>query len=116
MSWILGDPFMKSNLVAFYFGNITHPSSDPPRMGFLSTVPTNANELLNSAVSSAQRTGGFIVSSVDAPSATFTPSATNSAGIPTNGVDSTSGRNGAQRSIVFVASVVSLTMLSLLIP
>ncbi|KAG6916182.1 hypothetical protein DXG01_008112 [Tephrocybe rancida] len=74
-SWSLGDPFMKScvalssvsaalrsddshsNLVAFYFGNLTHPSVDPPRIGFLSTVPANADELLTQAVQDAQNNG-----------------------------------------------------------
>ncbi|KAG6916185.1 hypothetical protein DXG01_008115 [Tephrocybe rancida] len=45
------------NLVAFYFGNLTHPSVDPPRVGFLSTVPANADELLTQAVQDAQDNG-----------------------------------------------------------
>jgi hypothetical protein len=57
-SWSLGDPFMKSNLVAFYFGNLTHPSLDPPRIGFKSTVPKNATQLLQQAVNDAQANGG----------------------------------------------------------
>ena len=57
-SWSLGDPFMKSNLVVFYYGNLTHPSVDPPRIGFLSTVPQNASALLQDAVSDAQQDGG----------------------------------------------------------
>lgn len=48
------------NLVAFYMGNLTHPSVDPPRIGFLSTVPSNADALLQSDVSAAQSNGGFI--------------------------------------------------------
>lgn len=52
-SWSLGDPFLKSNLVAFYYGNLTHPSVDPPRIGFLSMVPKNASTLLEEAVSEA---------------------------------------------------------------
>ena len=54
-SWNLGDPFLKSNMVVFYYGNLTHPSVDPPRMGFLSLVPQNADELLDQAVEEAQR-------------------------------------------------------------
>lgn len=47
-----------SNLVAFYFGNLTNPSVDPPRIGLLSTVPSNADELFSSVVSAAEATGG----------------------------------------------------------
>lgn len=57
-SWSLGDPFMKSNTVVFYYGNLTHPSVDPPRIGFLSNVPQNATTLLQDAVSDAQQDGG----------------------------------------------------------
>ncbi|KAI0634489.1 acid protease [Trametes polyzona] len=52
-SWVLGDPFLKSNLVVFYYGNLTHPSVDPPRIGFVSLVPPNADELLRDAVGRA---------------------------------------------------------------
>ncbi|KAF5377947.1 hypothetical protein D9615_006755 [Tricholomella constricta] len=55
--WSLGDPFLKSNLVAFYYGNLTHPSVDPPRIGFLSTVPSNADDLLRQAVEDAKNNG-----------------------------------------------------------
>lgn len=81
MSWILGDPFMKSNLVAFYYGNLTHPSVDPPRMGFLSTVPSNADDLYGAAVKSAKSDGGFVLTSVAAPTGTFSAAATNSVGV-----------------------------------
>ncbi|KAF9049443.1 aspartic peptidase domain-containing protein [Rhodocollybia butyracea] len=57
--WSLGDPFMKSTLVAFHYGNLTHPSVDPPRIGFLSTVPADASALLTQAVDDAQSAGGF---------------------------------------------------------
>lgn len=57
-SWNLGDPFLKSNLVVFYYGNLTHPSVDPPRMGFKSLVPTDAADLLEDAVGDAQKAGG----------------------------------------------------------
>lgn len=57
-SWSLGDPFLKSNLVVFYYGNLTHPSVDPPRIGFLSTVPQNASSILQDTVQSAQQDGG----------------------------------------------------------
>lgn len=40
-----------SVLASFYYGNITHPSADPPRIGFLSTVPGDAAARLRAAVS-----------------------------------------------------------------
>ncbi|KAF8476662.1 aspartic peptidase domain-containing protein [Russula ochroleuca] len=58
-SWSLGDPFFKSNLVAFYYGNLTYPSVDPPRIGFLSMVPVNANSIVQSDVAQAQANGGM---------------------------------------------------------
>jgi len=68
--WSLGDPFMKSNLVAFHYGNLTHPSADPPRIGFLSTVPSNADDLLRQAVQDAKNNGGnFKETLVVAPTA-----------------------------------------------
>ncbi|KAL0961195.1 hypothetical protein HGRIS_006164 [Hohenbuehelia grisea] len=56
-SWSLGDPFMKSNLVAFHYGNLTHPSVDPPRIGFLSMVPSNITAVFNEAVQDARSNG-----------------------------------------------------------
>jgi len=58
-SWSLGDPFMKSTLVAFHYGNLTNPSVDPPMIGFLSTVPDNSAALLTEAVDNAQSAGRF---------------------------------------------------------
>lgn len=52
-SWSLGDPFLKSVLAAFYYGAITELSQDPPRIGFLSTVPSDAGQRLEDAVSTA---------------------------------------------------------------
>lgn len=56
--WSLGDPFFKSNLVVFHYGNLTNPSQDPPRIGILSQVPADAVDLLNQAVQSAAANGG----------------------------------------------------------
>ncbi|KAJ2930718.1 hypothetical protein H1R20_g1743, partial [Candolleomyces eurysporus] len=50
---------INSVLSAYHFGNITYPSMDPPRMGFLSTVPPNANDLMQSAQASAARFDEF---------------------------------------------------------
>jgi len=69
-SWSLGDPFFKSNVIAFHYGNLTHPSVDPPRIGFLSTVPNNASQLLVDAVKTAQQNGKFESTSQVAPTTT----------------------------------------------
>ncbi|TFK91305.1 acid protease [Polyporus arcularius HHB13444] len=70
-SWSLGDPFLKSALVAFSYGNMTHPSQDPPRVGLLSTVPSDAGTALEKAVASAVYHGGvFPSTSEPAPYAT----------------------------------------------
>ncbi|KAI0770023.1 aspartic peptidase domain-containing protein [Fomes fomentarius] len=69
-SWNIGDPFLRSNLVVFYYGNLSHPSVDPPRIGFLSLVPDNADELLDEAVDDARKAGGNFESKADvAPTA-----------------------------------------------
>jgi len=65
-SWSLGDPFLKSNLVAFHYGNLSHPSVDPPRMGFMSLVPNNADALLNQAVDDAEANSGRFDSTYEA--------------------------------------------------
>jgi hypothetical protein len=78
-SWSLGDPFLKrcgfclqfgsafgaltaildaSVLSSYHYGNLTYPSQDPPRMGFLSTVPADADEQLKAAVQAAAQDGG----------------------------------------------------------
>ncbi|KAI0086972.1 aspartic peptidase domain-containing protein [Irpex rosettiformis] len=69
-SWSLGDPFLKSTTVIFYYGNLTNPSVDPPKIGFVSNVPQNADTLLEQAVSEAQASGGLFESTVEvAPTA-----------------------------------------------
>lgn len=83
--WSLGDPFFRSNLVAFHYGNLTHPSVDPPRIGFLSLVPPNSNGLYQQAVKDALNNGGNFEQTInDAPtaSAALAPQVTVSAGSP----------------------------------
>ena len=41
-------------LAAFYYGSLSRPSGDPARIGFLSTVPPNAGELLSEDVKLAK--------------------------------------------------------------
>lgn len=45
---------MRSVLAAFYYGNLTRPSQDPPRIGLLSTVPSDGDERLKEAISAAE--------------------------------------------------------------
>ena len=72
-SWSLGIPFLKgfvrlrffvlfeitefrlSTLTTYYFGNLSHPSQDPPRLGFLSTVPSDASGKMQNAASAAAK-------------------------------------------------------------
>ncbi|CDO76205.1 hypothetical protein BN946_scf184819.g5 [Trametes cinnabarina] len=60
-SWSLGDPFLKSTMVAFYYGNMTHPSQDPARIGFMSMVPSDAGHVLEQAVDVAIANGGVFL-------------------------------------------------------
>ncbi|XP_006456233.1 hypothetical protein AGABI2DRAFT_211096 [Agaricus bisporus var. bisporus H97] len=52
-SWSLGIPFLKGVVSSFYFGDLKYPSRDPPRVGFRSTVPEDANGKLIAAVEAA---------------------------------------------------------------
>ncbi|PCH37131.1 acid protease [Wolfiporia cocos MD-104 SS10] len=81
-SWSLGDPFLKSALVAFYYGNLTHPSQDPPRIGLLSTVPPNAGQDLQSAVKAAADVGVFPEISEAAPTGAHIATVTGIGGVP----------------------------------
>ncbi|KAH8110389.1 acid protease [Phellopilus nigrolimitatus] len=58
-SWSLGEPFLKGVLASFYYGNLTHPSADPPRVGFLSTVSKDATLQLAADVRAAQSAGRY---------------------------------------------------------
>jgi hypothetical protein len=49
---------LASVFVAFYYGNLTHPSQDHPRVGLLSTVPSDAAQRLQAAVQLANATHG----------------------------------------------------------
>ncbi|KAF8066553.1 aspartic peptidase domain-containing protein [Lyophyllum atratum] len=83
-SWSLGDPFLKSVLASYHYGNLTHPSRDPPRMGFLSTVPSDADDKLRAAVVDAQQNGGNFPA-LSEPAPTGVPTGvlqTNANGVP----------------------------------
>ena len=45
-------------LAAFHYGNISYPSQDPPRIGLLSTIPSDAAKRLQDAVAAAADDGG----------------------------------------------------------
>ncbi|KAF9525499.1 aspartic peptidase domain-containing protein [Crepidotus variabilis] len=82
--WSLGAPFY-NNVVAFHYGNLTHPSVDPPRIGILSTVPSDATQLLQAAVTKASHNGGNFPNTVDLPptqSAVSLPKTTVTVSIP----------------------------------
>lgn len=46
-------------MIAFRYGDLMQPSVDPPRIGFLSTVPGNAEEAYASDIASASQAGQF---------------------------------------------------------
>ncbi|KAJ8454508.1 hypothetical protein ONZ45_g19278 [Pleurotus djamor] len=99
--WSLGDPFLRSNLVAFHYGNLTHPSVDPPRIGFLSLVPQNISEVFAQAVQDARNSGGNFESTYDlAPTAT--------AGVPVTTV--------SPSTPAFITDLSALTTLRLAVP
>jgi len=76
-AWSLGAPFLKSVLTSFYYGNLTHPSVDPPRVGFISTVPPNSEDLLTNAIKSAHNNFPVIIQNPphSIPNTTLTGSA-----------------------------------------
>lgn len=51
-----------SVLSSLYYGNITHPSTNPPRIGFASKVPSNAADLLHAEVALASKSSPFATS------------------------------------------------------
>ncbi|EKM52972.1 uncharacterized protein PHACADRAFT_259144 [Phanerochaete carnosa HHB-10118-sp] len=82
-SWSLGDPFLKSVLAAFYYGNLTNPSQDPPRIGLLSTVPSDGGEQLKEAISAAEAAHAPLTATSDpAPSGTYVALTTGVGGVP----------------------------------
>ncbi|KAF9002527.1 aspartic peptidase domain-containing protein [Cyathus striatus] len=113
-SWSLGMPFLKGVLSAYYYGNLSYPSHDIPRMGLLSTVPSDANQKLVAAVQSASKAGGeFPATFESAPSGTPIPERTNSDGVPEAtmlaGSNNTNRNSGAERA----SEILALGMLPL---
>jgi hypothetical protein len=47
--------YISSTLTTYYYGNLTYPSQDPPKLGFLSTVPSDASSRMQSAASAAAK-------------------------------------------------------------
>lgn len=61
-------------MATFYYGNITYPSQDSPRIGFKSTVPPDAGDQLKSTVAEARRIGtGFSGTHIYSPLMTLPP-------------------------------------------
>ncbi|THU99843.1 acid protease [Dendrothele bispora CBS 962.96] len=107
--WSLGDPFMKSNLVAFHYGNLTHPSVDPPRIGFLSMVPENANQLLIEAVNDAQANGGRFESTLEvAPTASAATAGEITVSPGFTGIGATTSAEGATRTQMSPTAAVTV--------
>ncbi|KAK7442722.1 hypothetical protein VKT23_015969 [Stygiomarasmius scandens] len=104
-SWNLGTPFLKSVLASFHYGNISFPSQDPPRIGFLSTVPDNLEDRYKEAVQKAATENGGNFPAIAEPAPTSLPSfSLNSAGIqkavPTStGVDDANRHHDANGAI-----------------
>ncbi|KAF8885385.1 aspartic peptidase domain-containing protein [Gymnopilus junonius] len=93
--WSVGTPFLKSVLSAFYYGNLTYPTHDPPKMGFLSTVPSDASDKMIAAVAAAAKANNnFPAVSQPPPSGTFTSLQTDSNGLP----QATTSSTGTQRT------------------
>ncbi|KAG2151653.1 aspartic peptidase domain-containing protein [Suillus bovinus] len=93
-SWSLGDPFLKGFVVpdhssiarvlaAFYYGSFTGLLQDPPRIGFLSTVPSDAGQRLEDAVLAASAEQYDLPgTNVLPPSSFYSPLSTGIGGIP----------------------------------
>jgi phytepsin len=83
-SWSLGDPFIKGVLASFYYGNITYPSADPPRIGLLSTVPADGGAAaLATVVQSAEDSNGGKAFSTSNAAPTGVPAAAGTtSGVP----------------------------------
>ncbi|KAK7051989.1 peptidase A1 domain-containing protein [Favolaschia claudopus] len=66
-SWSLGDPFLKSVVAAFHYGNITYPSVDPPKIGFVSTVPQDggAAALVSAVKKAGEENNGDLFATTD---------------------------------------------------
>jgi len=114
-SWSLGDPFLKSVLASFYYGNLTYPSQDPPRIGLLSTVPKGAASDLKSAIAKASSDGGnFPTTSNLAPSGTLNAASTDGGGVPQassiSGKSNSSPRTGLLDGWVVVVLFVGIVL------
>jgi len=74
---------LKSVLVAYYYGNITNPSQDPPKVGLLSTVPSDVANQLQQAIQDVLASGGqFPTVAEPAPTGTAISSRTAVNGVP----------------------------------
>ncbi|GJF00003.1 acid protease [Phanerochaete sordida] len=117
-SWSLGDPFLKSVLAAFYYGNLTRPSQDPPRIGLMSTVPSDGGERLKQAISAAEAVNApLAATSHAAPSGTYAASATGVGGVPqatsVSNTNTDASANAARGTHGIVSASLSLALCGL---
>jgi len=111
-SWSLGTPFLKSTLTTYYFGNLSYPSKDPPKMGFLSTVPPDANSRMHSAaLAAAKANNNFPAVSEPAPTGIFVQVGTNAKGVP----QATYQTNSASRHVGAAVESVGILGLAILL-
>ncbi|KAH7909462.1 aspartic peptidase domain-containing protein [Hygrophoropsis aurantiaca] len=89
-SWSLGDPFLKSVLAAFYYGDFARPSLDPARIGLLSTVPSDAAAKLVASVGAAKANGMDLPETTDPAPPSLPPTQST----PANGVPLAPARSG----------------------
>jgi hypothetical protein len=59
-------------IAAFHYGNLTHPSVDPPSIGLMSTVPSNAKDLFSAEVNAILSSGSDFLRMSAGPSCIFT--------------------------------------------
>ncbi|KAI3607677.1 hypothetical protein WG66_005018 [Moniliophthora roreri] len=105
-SWSLGVPFLKSVLSSYYYGNLTHPSHGPPRLGFLSTVPPDANERYRAAFEFARDGDGNFPGIIEeAPTSVPAIATTNSDGVPL-AQPSVAGSRGTGRTNTATAQLI----------
>ncbi|TFK67789.1 acid protease [Pluteus cervinus] len=109
-TWSLGDPFIRGVLASFYYGNLSYPSVDPPRMGFLSTVPSDANAQFGQALQAANANGGEFPQTSNPP----LPGTPIAAFTNPNGVPEASAISRPSSSSRLTPTIPSLALLSML--
>ena len=113
----LGTYFLRSVLSSYYYGNLSHPTQDPARIGFLSTVPQDAGERYTSVLRTADK--NLYASAEPAPTWLPIAAGTNSVGVQEAQTTGTArDQNGAMllrtcRTMWFVTFFVILGVVNL---